>query len=68
MILPKNLENTELSLDLNNGITRAIFISWSTTPELRDKLIIYANSAQIKLKDSLRTFIETLSYPGAVLD
>ena len=26
------------------------------------------NSAQIKLKDSLRTFIETLSYPGAVLD
>ena len=52
----------------NNGITRAIFISWGTTPELRDKLIIYVNGAQIKLKDSLTTFIEILSYPGAVPD
>ena len=60
--------NKDLSPDLNNGITRAIFISWGTTPELRDKLIIYVNGAQIKLKDSLTTFIEILSYPGAVPD
>ena len=40
--------NKDLSSDLNNGITRAIFISWGTTPELRDKLIIYVNGAQIK--------------------
>ena len=30
-------------------MTRAIFISWGTTPQLRDKLIIYVNGAQIKL-------------------
>ena len=48
-----------------------IFISRGTTPEFRDKLIIYVNGAQIKLKDSLTTFIEIieiLSYPGAVPD
>ena len=60
--------NKDLSPDLNNGITRTIFISWGTSPELRDKLIIYANGAQIKLTDSLTTFIEILSYPGAVPD
>ena len=27
--------NKDLSPDLNNGITRAIFISWGTTPELK---------------------------------
>ena len=53
--------NKDLSPDLNNGITRAIFISWGTTPELRDKLIIYVNGAQINLKDSLTTFIEILA-------
>ena len=53
--------NKDLSPDLNNGITRAIFISWGTTPELRDKLIIYVNGALINLKDSLTTFIEILA-------
>ena len=60
--------NKELSPDLNNGITRAIFISWGAAPELRDKLIIYVRGAQIRLKDSLTKFIEILSYPGAVPD
>ena len=45
--------NKDLSPDLNNGITRAIFIFGGTTPELRDKLIIYVNGAEIELKDSL---------------
>ena len=60
--------NKELSPDLNNGITRAIFISWGTAPELRDKLMIYIRGAQIRLKDSLTMFIEIQSYPGAVPD
>ena len=45
--------NKDLSPDLNNGITHAIFISRGTSPELRDKLIIYVNGAQIKLKVGL---------------
>ena len=45
--------NKDLSPDLNNGITRAIFIYWGTTPELRGKSIIYVNGAQIKLKVGL---------------
>ena len=49
-------------------MTRAIFISWGITPQLRDKLIIYVNGAQIKLMDPWTTFVEIQSYPGAVPD
>ena len=42
--------NKKLSPALNNGITRAILISWGTTQELRDKLMMYVKGAQIRFK------------------
>ena len=60
--------NKVLLPDLNNGLTRAVFISWGTAPVLRDNLITKVSGAQIRLIDSLTIFIKILSYPAALTD